>query len=421
MTSNGYNTLPLETFRQLMGLSPWHFWGLGNSRIPRQSTCDSIVQQHSWQDTDAVGREQIVEAIATAEGLLREYLHFWPAPRYSEETVAWQGSSLAWDGWQTVQLPDGYVHAIGTEKYTSIGTVTTADSTLVFSDQDGDSLNDTFIATVTVAADTNPLSLGCYFVAADRLDGEPISERWRIAPTTVTVSGTTATLRGRFWQLVKPILYEGVQGTTVNGLDPNSLANIVSELGIFQRTTDPTGTTVATAQGYLTFESHPCHGWWCCCSSCIPNGTDPAATATALARVGIRDARHGIVTPGQATYNVDTGEWSGAYPCWAWTPDTVTIRYLSGFPLDARGQMDRDMAMIVARLAAAELARPICACADAQAEQYRWQYDLTLAGESDKIFSTNDIALTNPLGTRRGHVFAWKQIQQREQLRGILA
>ncbi len=420
------NVLPLETWRKLMGFDPYHFWGLSNGKIPIHGSCDAIIQQYNWQDSDAVGRSQIAEAIATAEGLVREYLGFAPAPQYRETLLLWPVTNAPywadlWGRTTTVNLGEGYLQAVGIEKYTQIGTATTGGGGLVFSDEDGDGLNDTFVATVTVAAGTNPLSLGCYFSAADRLDDEDVSQRWRIAPTRAEVVGTTATLRGNFWQLVRPIRYEGVQGTGSNGLNPDDLATvIVSSLEIWQRTTDPTGTAIATSQAALTWNSHPCHGWWCCCVSCIPNSNDAAATATALARVGIRDARHGIVTPLESVYDADTSEWRTSGNCWAWQPDRVTVRYLAGYPLDNRGQMDRDMATIVARLAAAELNRPICACADSRADLYRWQYDLTLAGESDKLFSTGDPDINNPFGTRRGHVFAWKQIKQRMQMRAFL-
>jgi len=425
MTLATYNTLPLETFRRLMGFDPFHFWGLSNRQIPIHGACDAIIQQHTWQDSDAVGREQIAEAIATAEGLVREYLGFAPAPQYRETSLLWPTSNApywadVWGHSTTVNLGEGYLQAVGSEKYTQIGTVTTGDSSLVFSDEDGDGLKDTFVATVTVAADTNPLSLGCYFVQADRLDDEDVSERWRIAPTRVDVVGTTATLRGNFWQLVRPITYEGVQGTGVNGLDPTDLVKvIVSSLDVYQRTTDPTGTTIATSQAALTWNSHPCHGWWCCCAGCIPNSNDPAATASAIARVAIQDARHGIVAPLEAVYDATSDEWRTSGQCWPWQPDRVTVRYLAGYPLDSRGQMDKDYATIVARLAAAELNRPICACADSRADLYRWQYDLTLAGESDKLFSTQ-LDIDNPFGTRRGHVFAWKHIKQRMQFRAFL-
>jgi hypothetical protein len=99
------------------------------------------------------------------------------------------------------------------------------------------------------------------------------------------------------------------------------------------------------------------------------------------------------------------------------------VRYLAGSPLASDGQMQEPFRTVVARLAAAELARPICGCDEASRELYRWQFDLArTSGAGDEAYgaiSAND--LDNPLGTRRGHVFAWRFIRQRQQLRGFLA
>jgi hypothetical protein len=90
----------------------------------------------------------------------------------------------------------------------------------------------------------------------------------------------------------------------------------------------------------------------------------------------------------------------------------VLVRYLAGFPLLADGQIDRTLARVVSRLAAAELGRPICACEWANKEIARWQVDLARsAGNNDDQYgavSADDLA--NPFGTRRGQVEAWKYV-----------
>jgi len=82
--------------------------------------------------------------------------------------------------------------------------------------------------------------------------------------------------------------------------------------------------------------------------------------------------------------------------------------------------MDRKFQVAVARMAAAELARPICACDEANRELYRWQFDLARTGgandESYGAVSATD--LDNPFGTRRGHVYAWRMIKEIRNLVG---
>jgi hypothetical protein len=76
---------------------------------------------------------------------------------------------------------------------------------------------------------------------------------------------------------------------------------------------------------------------------------------------------------------------------------------------------------VVARLAAAELGRVVCGCDYANRELYRWQFDVSQTARGDELFGISQENLNNPLGTRRGHVYAWKFIMDQQQLTGILA
>ncbi len=70
--------------------------------------------------------------------------------------------------------------------------------------------------------------------------------------------------------------------------------------------------------------------------------------------------------------------------------------------------------------AAAELARPICACDSANKELYRWQFDLATATSEAEQYQLDLTDLANPIGTRRGHVAAWKQIARSEVVQGFI-
>jgi hypothetical protein len=129
------------------------------------------------------------------------------------------------------------------------------------------------------------------------------------------------------------------------------------------------------------------------------------------------------VSLGVASYNTTTGIWteSSIPPCNP--PDRAVIRTLAGYPLAANGQMDPFWQTVIARFAAAELARPICGCDDANRELYRWQFDLArTSGAGDEAYGAiSQDDLNNPYGTRRGHVFAWRAVQSRQPWRGFLA
>lgn len=422
--------LPLETFRSVLGFNPFHFWGLANLDVPITASCPTLLKESAWQGTDAAGRQEIREAIESAENLLAGYLGYNVAPKYTEVTVPWPryfdnsrsrfATIDATGRWIAPRIPDsGYVQALGVESLTLIGNVTVAGLDLVFTDADGDGLADTFTATIATT-ETDPDKIAIYFVAADRLDSEPVGARWRIEPVSVSITAGTATIIGRIWTTVRPILYQGVNPQP---LDPGNLTitgPYAQSLGVYVRTTDPNGITITDSQAVLIWESTPCHGWWCGCGcqdvTYNPAGAinDPAATASAVARGTIRDARTGLVGIGEAVYDATAGLWN-AMP-WgncAGEPDRVTVRLLSGYPLDSANQMSATYKTAVARLAMAELGRPVCACDTANRELHRWQFDAAKSGGDNGeqyAFMTREM-LNNPLGTRRGAIFAWQQVR----------
>ena len=74
--------------------------------------------------------------------------------------------------------------------------------------------------------------------------------------------------------------------------------------------------------------------------------------------------------------------------------------------------MARKFQTITARLAAAELGRPLCACEPANKELARWQFDMArTAGNNDERFAISAEDLNNPFGTRRGQAWAWKAVK----------
>lgn len=425
------NLLPIYTFFEALGFHPWHSLGIaGTGDLKVDTGCNDLVRRYEWQNSDAAGMKSVEQAIETAEAKLREYLGFSVAPHYVTETLPWParaGWSDTRGRWPSVQLTEGEVRAVGVETLALIGTANVA-----YSDADGDSIDDTF--TVSAATTITDISqIAVYFSSGDRFNGwgatTDVSARWRLLPVQVTISGGTVTVRGPKQLCVRPIKYEGVTNIGANGLDPATAANFVTTLDIYRRYTATDGNTPTTSQAVITWETHPSHGWWCCCTGCTASdpyagsSLDPAAVAQAVARVGIRDGTLGMVTPAESAYDSVTGIWSSL----DWTvceqPDRLTIRYLAGFPLASDGQMQEPFRTVVARLAAAELARTICGCEAANRELFRWQFDLARSsGNADEAYGAiNPNDLDNPLGTRRGHVQAWRFVRQRRAYQGFLA
>lgn len=407
--------LPLDTFRQLLGFHPWHFWQLAGSRVPVSSECNDLIYQYPWQNADSRARGDILVAIETAEARLHEYLGYPIAPQYITATLSSPrylatgfqryGYAGADGQWLTLQLDDGYVQAIGSEDLTLIG-----DAVVTASDDDGDGVKESWTATIATTI-TDVTQIAAYFTATDRLDVEDASDAWRIQPVAVSISGGIATVRGKRWLLVKPINYQGI-AVADQTMDATSEANFATSISIYQRTTNNAD------QATLIYDTAP-YPWFCCAGS---NSSDPAAIATGTARMAISNSRLGIVHYGGATYDSATTTWNTTICTGHQSPQRVAISYLAGVPLKNQ-QVDPAWATMVTRLAAAELARPICACESANRELYRWQADLArTGGNNDEQFgaiSAND--LDNPLGTRRGHIYAWRHIQNQRLTRGLYA
>lgn len=423
-----FNLLPLEAFRKILGYNPWHFWGLADSSIvPVTSSCNDWLSKYPWQNTDAMGRDDIIEAIINAEDRIAEQLGYFPAPTYLEETVAWpkyhdrgvwnMGHGDSQGRWLDVRLNRGYVEAIGPETRTLLAT-----AAIVYTDADGDGLRDTFTVTAaTTTTDVNEIAV--YIAAANRLNSDPVGEEYRIAPVKVSIAAGTATIRGPAWLCIQPIAYEGADianpiDPTVTGVGTAYLTN----LEVYRRYASASGTTYDTAQAALIWETepYPSYAACCCCPTTTTNDTDPAAVAYGVARAGIRYAQPGIVSVGSAAYDTVGAVWKAVNWGVCRPPERVTVRYRAGYPLVDQ-QMSRDYQVAVARLAAAELARPICACDEANRELYRWQYDLArTGGANDESYgAVSQTDLDNPFGTRRGHVYAWRFVKDHRNMIGF--
>lgn len=420
-------SLPLESFREIVGFNPWWFWGMSdNSEFLRSGAqpgpqgCRGVTKEFSWQDRDYAGRQDIREAISRAEHMLETQLRFYPAPVYLEEEVSWPpyndrryirgGPYDADNRWLSVRLSTGWVRSSGIEARSSIS----LGQSVVYTDTDADGYYDTATVGPIATTITDVKEIAVYFVSVDRYGYDAsLSEKWRIAPLNITISGGQLTIKGPAWIFIKPILLSGLNS---DDIDPNSTPSpLASTVDIYRRYTDGSSTSVGSSQGVIIWETRPTHGWWCVCSACNSpdpySGSpyDPAATARAVARVGIRDSKSGVVTPAESSYNATDGTWSSINWWVCEEPDRVIIRYLAGYPLDPDGQMNARLREIVAILAAAELARPTSGCAEANRQLFYWQQDLSRTGNDKDLYATSADILDNPFGSRRGHVMAWKK------------
>lgn len=423
-------TLPLDSFRSVLGYNPWHFWGWDTSSVRAMtSKCNGMVMEYAWQDADITGRSDMRREIERAEQRLKNVLGYRPGPEFVEATIRYpayfdarmtryadvdaRGRRLA------VQVGEGLIRAVG--KMTRQAVLIAAP--VVYSDTDGDGLNDTFTVTVAGGAALIPnlSEVAIYVPTGDRTGDVTISERWRIAPIQARVSGLNLIITGRAWVMAKPILYEGLLAS--GGIDPLVPANYLSTVSLYRLYADPNGYTVDDSQAVLIWESLPLPGCAIACCGGVPAlSSDPDAVGYAVARSGIRDARLGYLTPGESVISsngawIETG-WSNCRQ-----PDRVIIRFQAGAQLDALDGPSPSIPSalpgnnirfdeVITRLAIAQMTRRLCACEDANQEWYRWQFDLSrAAGANDEQYRISEADLGNPFGTRAGEVYAWRQVR----------
>lgn len=411
--------LTLEGFRKVIGYNPYHFWGLSNSKIPVKSECNTLVQQYAWQNSDAIGRNEIQEALNEAHSRLYDHLGYRIGPQYVTRELQYPrphnrnlsaSRHIGGDGrLLPVNVREGFVRAIGVEAHTEIN----LNAAVSYSDENKDGVKDTatIVVTATAVSGLDPAEIAIYTPDCDRTDGTIGTEAaWRIEPISATIEGNKLTIKAPLWLFVKNELYEGIGN---NGLDPDNPSNFSQSVKVYRRYTDPNGTTEATAQAVLYWEANPPH--FCSSGNVTDISTDPAATGYAIARAGIRESRTGDVIPGQAVYDATNDKWAGVVWHAHRQPDRVKVRFLAGAYLEERPDTapdGGDWKTVVARLAIADMERRICGCHGANRYIDTWQTDLArISGNAEELYRVSEGDLINPFGTRRGHIYAFRAVR----------
>jgi hypothetical protein len=420
--------LPLDIWRSEMGWNPWLFWGLADGQIVvDNSKCSGLVREYSWQGSDAAGRADLRLAIERAEETLFRYLGYRVAPQYVET------DALEWPRFNDASLvryanvdatgrrvatmaPEFHIQAMGVEHLTAIQ----VNAPLALSDVFGTGFDDTFTIGPIATTVTDPDEIAVYFSAADRFDDVSTTDRWRIEPVQISISGGFVTITGRRWLIVRPKLY---QAPSLNAL-PIIASTFATTLDIYRRTTNGDGLTVDDCQATLIYETTDCGGWgasFCCTSTSTSGSSDPGTVGQVVARAGIRDRTLGLITPAAAVYNASTGQWQSAAcsSCYA-DPDRVRLRYLAGYPLE-RGQMAKKWQQAVAVLGTAEVKRRICACREFNERIHDLQLDMALESTQTERYTRSQRDMDNPFGTRAGHIAAWKIASEHILRRGFRA
>lgn len=394
------------TWAEFIGVNPWYFSQFDTGfPVSNRAQCEAAWLLYPWQSLEHLTRQDVYQALYEAERIIRDVTGIWPAPRFFQEKVNFPTSynvlnyNYPYDyrGYpKSIHVSNRKLIQAGSETLTAVDTVA-----VVLSDTTGDGLDETFTATVTVPAGTATTELIAVFTETDR--NAKLLQDWQIYPINVSITGTTATIRGKAYQLVKPDLQLGYDA---DGLDAGEASNYVDEITIYRQTTN------LSATGYMIWENI----LWNDC-------TAPCAVTMATSCFGLRDADAGLFSVSPAEYNATTEAFTRTYPERYWRgADRVLVNYRAGLLPDETGRIPYRYRNAIILLATALLPNRACGCdrADLRIQHYR---NMPTDGQSNNVVNTitHLQAVEQFFGvTGRGAIQAYNLIKNEIDVTGVI-
>ncbi len=374
--------LPLDVWAWYMAIPGWLFNQVTHPQRPKRGACDLTWLQDAYSSDPnrIVGREDLARAIAAAEREIAGYLGYYPWPTYVRaERHRWEQEKRGRRNTIPYFQTDwGYLISAGLETWTS----ESAGVAIVYSDRDGDGVNDwatiTFNTTLTDPCEIEVVPPG----------RDPTEREWRIRPLEILIDTAlgTCTIQGYRWLFVDPDIWLTINNEPLDG------ANFLATVDVYRHH------TVSTARQAQYVWRDPCGG-----NPCVDTCQDACIT--------IINARNGIFYAQPATYA--SGAWASA----AWTyseyPDHLQIWYLAGYQDHSSygcDWMTPSMKEAIVRLANVYLVHPPCGCSYTHEKWASDREEMAI----DNI--TIDMAKTAFGTTARGAVFAYSVFSRLEPL-----
>lgn len=399
MRSEVPTLLSLSEFATIMGLNPFRVAGYCTN-VPEvafsgERCCDGHWFEYTYQN-NALSRQDVASAIYDAEQTFADAIGFWPAPHYAElESHKYPGATGYYqaDGSpKSVTLKYGKLNQFG--KQTRV--VLDDDASAILTNPLGLSVRiggsdvpipDTFTVSVAVPGGTLPEEMELYFTETDRL-GEA-RRKWQIKPISVVILSGVAVITGRSWLLAPPELVKNTKAICMD-----ARVDYVDSVEVVRVVTD------ATDVGLFYWPTAPC-------------STPPCAESSYTLCSGIKDADFSVITPTPALWNEENEVFKIGSPPNCAPPTKVKINYTSGYPRTEDGEMDADIASIIAHLAASFLDCESCACRCTKERLDKFQKYETI-----KVSDTGYrpvLPEKNPFGERYGAMRAWREARRYRQ------
>lgn len=391
--------LSLQEWGDFIGISPFYLYQIGVN-IPDNTDhqCDYVFFEYPFQQSNHLSREDVRLAIENAERLFADIAGYWPAPKYiAGETGEYpryfdrrstNHYRTPQGNWKSVQLNYGFVQSMGLEILTEQPQVIV----IALSDTDGDGVDDKFSFTATVPSGTLASQVAIFNTASDRND-DPLAE-YEIKPISVSISGTTATITGGAWLLVKPDLQNRLDPSSLDALDTATI--YVDDLDVYTRTMDTDN------QGALIYDVY-----------CNENTDETCGYEERTVCFYNKNAELGLVSPRpDLCYNA----WWG----YSYDPSKYRANYLSGLARLDTGKMSRKSSQIIAKLATALLPNRTCGCARAD-QRLAYYRDIPTDANGNLTVSQQTLEqVASVMGVMgRGAIEAYMALRPIVQVKGV--
>lgn len=360
-------SLPLDYFRQIMGIDPWHFWQMG---LP--TGCSGLYTHYRWLGGGYTARYDFIQAIVMAEHTLAQKLEFWPGLRYSEnelERLTTPRQVMLYNRTpMKIRTHWARIRQVGKRVWTVLASVVPSYTTAM--------------ATVTVVF----LPTG---ITADEIVVCYSGTHVQIRPIKVSIDSLagTATITINKWLMADPGLWE-----SSDQIDPTDNDNMLDMVDVYRVTYDSTDSILLAWEPEL-------QACGCLSPVCVVCGN---ATQAACPSRG--DYANGLV--GWQAANYAAGAWTTILP--GRYPELAYVSYLHGARPDPDPYMSMYWAQIVSHMAVALMDEADCGCGDVVNSMRYWKEDLSYSKDSSHQLGPMD--LDNPFGARRGLIAAWKAV-----------
>lgn len=379
--SNVRTLLPLDTYARVMGMPGWSFNQCRHPSRQGHGVCtEEILQSGYYGDPNRIlGRDEIAQAIATAEQNIASLLGFWPAPKWiCEEEHIWpvpkRGPATRIPGFN---LKWGKIISGGVETFDFI-----TESDVVYSDEDGDTYTD--FATITVGSlysmYDDDINSDCEVVIVPH-GYDPRFYEIRPVDVDLAADGTT-TITGYKWLFVRPEVWQ--ESTEYIPLQDDD--NFVESVDVYR---------------HYNKESHQARIVWkgkdLDSEDCIACG-EVAQNAC----IRIEDRRNSIVYPVPGIYSGE--KWARDDFAYYDFPTHARFWYYAGYDSDSCmdcTQMSASMQQAIVRLANVYMPEKPCGC-DPTSE--RWDRDTEDVEGMDYVIAGTRRAFGS---IARGAVFAY--------------